>query len=211
VTTLIGDHGLSCLDDFDPAAIPLSLQANAEAIDSTLAAIDSTLDGYNNRGWAVATTTSSYTISQTASDFVDGDGLPGAPGILGSSAFTVQVFGLDTLPFFNSPVLPAGWYMAGAFASFQATGAVTANSRRNLGIEWFSTLTGVDQHDYAINMVYESNTAGDSMTVQGLFHADGTTSYNVDAFFWHNNAGSTMQVNSGAKVWVAYAGTGLVI
>lgn len=206
----VGDHGLICLDGSDPAAIALIMQTDAETIDDTLTQVSDALTGYNNRGWALATTTSSYTLGQTAFDFVDGQGLPGAPGLLGSSSESIQSFGISAPPFF-SPALPAGWYLAGAYASFQATGAVTANSRRNLGLAWFSSTVGTDAYEYAINMVYESNTAGDAMTVTGMFYADGVTEYQLDGFFWHNNAASTMQVNAGAKVWIAAAGSGVVI
>lgn len=210
MSTPVGNHGLSCLDGADYGAVALSLQANAGEIDDTLTQIQANLNLYNNRGWALSTSTSSFTLASTAFDFVDQQFLPGSY-LFNNANFSDQSFGMDTLPFFSTPILAAGWYMAGCYVTFQATGAVTANSRRNIGLDFTHIVNGVTIHDYAINMVYESNTGGDAMTVAGFFQANGVSQYNLDANFWHNNTGSTIQVNAGAKIWIAYMGTGVVI
>ena len=44
--TSVGDHGLSCLDDSSYAAVALSMQANANAINAALSDIQASFDSY---------------------------------------------------------------------------------------------------------------------------------------------------------------------
>jgi len=209
----VGDHGLICLDGDDYSALPLALQADAKAINSTLSSDQAELDGYNNRPWTILTTTATTTIGQNTNEWT-GDVASAYPGvsILGNG-FTQQNFDLDISLFtVHAATDPAGWYMAGGTATFQATGAVTANTRRELVLEWAFGVNGITNYaPYIVNSIYESNTAGDALSVSGVFYADGTRNYFPDLMFNHKNAGSTMTVNAGARYFLAYLGTGLVI
>ena len=115
---------------------------------------------------------------------------------------------------FRAPPLlpPRGWYLAGSTATFQATGAVNVSTTRTMGLTWNYQINGVNQWDQqAAHTIVESNTGGDSGTVAGMFFADGTRNYSLIASFNHHNTSSTMQVNAGARFWVTYIGSGLVV
>lgn len=207
--TSIDNHGLTCLDGSDVAAVSLLLQSNAATIDSSLDAIADSLNAYNTRSWAVTTTNAAVTGSSTSNELVSGSFPPGFSLLAGS--LSTQSFGMDSPPNFLAPILPTGWYLTGGIATFQATGAVTANSRRDLILYWTKTVSGQTVFEYSLNTVYESNTGGDALTVTGKFFADGISRYSLNLNFAHNNTGSTMQVNAGTKCWIAYIGTGVVV
>jgi len=203
------DSGLVCLTDKDYAAVALAEQCTSDAVDAALNELGLGLGVYNNRPWALAVTTASSTVNNTLADFVPGAQPPG--GLLVSSlAKSVVTSGLSGLSLMTLP--PAGWYHVGATCTFQATGAVNANTRRDLILTWFSIVNGVNQYNQqSAHSFYESNTGGDAGQVTGLFYADGTRDYQVQFIFAHKNTSSTMQVNTGARFWVQYVGTGLVI
>jgi len=209
----VGDHGLICLDGEDFSALPLALQVDALATNAALSSIQAGLDTYNNRPWSILTTTATTTLAQFTNEWT-GVVTSSYPGIsILANGFTQQNFGLDLTSFTISATLnPAGWYLVGGTCTFQATGAVTVNTRRDLILEWAFRVNGVTNYaPYIVNSIYESNTAGDALSVAGMFYADGTKDYFFDLMFSHKNAGSTMTVNAGARYFVAYLGTGLVI
>lgn len=207
----VGDHGLTCLSGTDFAAIALLMQQNAEVIDGALQANLSSLQEYSNRPWAIATTTATTTVAQTTGEW-PGTGFFSAISLL-SNGYSQVGFGIDITSQTISPTLhPAGWYMMGGSATFQATGAVTANSRRDLAVEWAFPEGGITQYgEYSISSVYESNTAGDSASVAGMFFADGTRNYFYDLTWSHRNAASTMTANAGARFWIVYFGSGVTV
>lgn len=206
--TKVFDDGFLCLEGNDYAAIPLALQANAALADAALKSLNDSLNGYNNRPWAQAVTTASSTIASDVQGFILGESPPGM--LVSLLAHTTTSFGINDLPTMTLP--PRGWYLAGFTATFQATGAVTANSLRTLGLTFSYAINGINQWDQqTVQNVVESNTAGDAGTVAGMFFADGLRNYTLIPSFSHRNTGSTMQVNSGARYWVSYLGTGLVI
>lgn len=206
--TKVFDDGFICLEDTDYAAIPLALQANAALTDTTLKTINNSLVAYNNRPWAQAITTANAVQVNSVDGFIRGEPPPGLQ--LQFTAATATTFGITGFPTMTLP--PRGWYLAGFTATFQATGAVTLNSMRTMGLSWAYAINGVNQWDQqAAHDIVESNTAGDSGTVAGMFFADGLRNYTLIPSFNHRNTGSTMQVNSGARYWVSYLGTGLVI
>lgn len=206
--TTVFEDGFICLEEGDYAAIPLALQANAALADAALKALDDSIRGYNNRPWAQAITTANEIVLNTTTGFIRGQSPPGLN--LSFTARTVTTYGLSNLPTMTIP--PSGWYLAGFTATFQATGAVTANSMRTLGLTWSYAINGINQWDQqAAHDVVESNTGGDSGTVAGLFFADGQRDYTLVPSFNHRNTGSSMQLNAGARYWVTYLGSGLVV
>lgn len=207
--TTVFDDGLICLDGTDYAAIPLALQSNAAVADAALKAINDSISGYNNRPWAQGVTTGNNTIAANVDGFIRGESPPGL--WLQQAANTFTSSGLSGS--MNNLVLPPrGWYLAGFTATFQATGAVNVSTTRTLGLTWNYQVNGINQYDQqAAHMVIESNTGGDAGTVAGMFFADGTRNYTLIASFNHRNTSSSMQVNAGARFWVTYLGSGLVV
>lgn len=203
------DSGLICLTDKDYAAVALAEQCSTAQVDASLLTLNTGLTAYNNRPWATAVTTASGTSNNTLADFVLGTQPSGGVSIH-SLAHSTAASGLSGLPTMTLP--PAGWYLAGATCTFQATGAVNANTRRDLILTWAYAVNGINQwNQQSVHSVYESNTGGDADTVTGMFFADGLRNYTLQATFIHKNTSSTMQVNTGARYWVQYLGTGLVI
>lgn len=205
----VGDHGLTCLDGADYSAIALNLQGNAKTDDSVLTQIQSTLEGYNDYPWFSLISTSSDTFAQFTSEWTGSGSFPGSHFI---NTYTITSFGLGNPTFPQiTPAVPAGWWYLGGTCTFQATGAITANSRRDLAIEWDSQPSGILTHEYSVSSVWESNTGGDSLTTVGMFYANGENTFFPDLVFNHKNAASTMTVNSGARLWGFYMGTGVTV
>jgi hypothetical protein len=203
------DSGLICLTGKDYAAVALAEQCSAAQADSSLLTLNTGLTAYNNRPWATAVTTASATSNNTLNDFVLGTQPSGGVAV-SSLAHSTTAFGLSGLPTMTVP--PAGWYLAGATCTFQTTGAVSANTRRDLILTWSYAVNGINQWDQqSVHSTYESNTGADAATVTGMFFADGLRNYLLLVNFVHKNTASTMQVNTGARYWVQYLGTGLVI
>lgn len=204
----VTDHGLICLGDEEYAAVALAMQADAQAVTDVTTADIAALDAYNNRPWLLATSTAAATIGQSTVEPTFDTSFPGL-AVISQTSGTVQQSGLSS--FATNAVERAGWYHVGGFATFQATGAVNTFTRRLLAVQWFHAENGINFYEHAIQACYESNTGGDSMTVQGMFHADGAHSYTATLYFAHRNNSSTMQVNVGAKLWITYLGSGLVV
>lgn len=204
------EHGLVCLGPQEYAAAALAMQVDAQVITAVAAAQSSALTTYNNRPWLVATSTGNIVTAQNVTDPTYTDtGFPGAVVMTLTSGSTVQQ---SRLTQFNGSGVPAaGWYHVGGFATFQATGAVNTFTRRILAVQWFHSENLDSIAENVIQNCYESNTGGDAATVQGMFYANGINDYTVTLYFAHRNSSSTMQVNSGAKMWVTYLGSGVVI
>lgn len=190
--TTIGSHGLSCLDGTSYAAIPLGLQANAQAVDSTVAGVQASLLAYGNRYTASFVTTSSITIFDNSGTLLHD----------GTAAGTVI--------FKNLGVLPRGWYAASASQSYQATGAVTAGSFRRSILQ-----IGLGDSSFPPTFfqatTMESNTgAADSMTVNGWFYSDASEITVIQSLFGHGNTGSSMLIPAGATLTVRFLTSGLV-
>jgi hypothetical protein len=196
--TTVGDHGLSCLDDASYAAVALSMQANAQAINDTLVADRAAYTAYGNRYARKFVSTSASPGSGANS----GVGLP--DGTAAQSTLTAFL-----------GVLPAGWYTASASITYQEDGAVTALSYRR-SIIWTNafnlsgTTTFPPQFFQAITAA--SNTASaDSMNVNGWFYSNGIAFTDIAVLFGHGNTASTMTVPAGGTVLtVRFLTTGLV-
>jgi hypothetical protein len=199
---------LSCLDDDDYAAIPLSLQSNAVAIDAALTADQASFNAYNNSPWIqIISTTVSSAYASLNVDYTLGGQVPGFSAFSGATVNTA--FGLSPASLNN--VYPAGWWHVGGQATFQATGAVNTFTRRTLGVQLRHVERGISFYDVAIGTCYESNTGGDGISVSGLFFMDGVHTYFPDLIFAHRNTSSTMTVNAGARMWLTYLGSGVTI
>lgn len=202
------DHGLVCLTDEDYSAVPLAMQADATAVTEATASQSASLTAYNNRPWLLATSTVAVTGAQSLTEPSYNTSFPGLT-VMTQTSGTVQQSGMAS--FTSSVPEPAGWYHVGGFATFQATGAVNTFTRRLLAVQWFHIENLTNVYETAIQTCYESNTGGDAMTVQGMFYADGVNSYTATLYFAHRNSSSTMQVNTGAKLWITYLGSGVNI
>jgi hypothetical protein len=203
------DHGLLCPDGNEYAALVLAMQEDAQVVTANTTAQANALTTYNNRPWLLATSTSSTTTAQTLSEFTNpNSSLPGSIVPVGPTTGIVTRSGLGTFVTTGTPD-PQGWYHVGGWATFQATGAVNTFTRRTLAVEWITTVNLVGVYDQAISTCYESNTGGDSLTVEGFFYADGIHQYTPQLVFAHRNSSSTMTVNTGAKMWITYLGSGV--
>lgn len=196
--TTVGDHGLSCLDDTSYAAVALSMQANAQAINDTLVADQAAFTAYGNRYVRKFVSTSAASGIGANSGIVLPDGTA-------ATATLTQSFG----------ALPAGWYAASANITYQEDGAVTALSYRR-SIIWTNAfnLTGttVFPPQFFQAITAASNTASaDSMNVNGWFYSSGVTFTTISVLFGHGNTGSTMTVPAGGTVLtIRFMTTGLV-
>lgn len=196
--TTVGDHGLSCLDSSSYAAVALSMQANALAINETLVADRAAYTTYGNRYTRKFTSTSA--TSAITANF--GVGLPDGT----AAASTLNSF---------LGVLPAGWYAASASVTYQEDGAVTALSYRRT-VLWTNPFgaspTTLFPPQFFQAITAASNTASaDSMNVNGWFYSDGIISTTISVLFGHGNTGSTMTVPAGGTVLtVRFLSTGLV-
>lgn len=204
------EHGLVCLDESEYAATALAMQVDAQAINAIANAQSTSLNTYNNRPWLLSTSTVATTGAQSTNEFVLGSAFPGLTLSLSPTSGTVVRSGMSSFVT-TGAINPAGWYQVGLFASFQATGAVNTFTRRTLCLQWQYFDGGTAVYDQAIETCYESNTGGDGMTVSGCFYADGAHKYFPTALFAHRNSSSTMTVNTGAKMWIVYLGSGVTL
>lgn len=196
--TTVGDHGLSCLDGASYAALALSMQANAQAINAALVASRASYTAYGNRYVRKFTSTSASAGIGANSGVVLPDG---------TAAQTTMTQFLG--------VLPAGWYAASACITYQEDGAVTALSYRR-SIIWTNLFglatTTLFPPQFFQALTAASNTASaDSMNVNAWFYSDGILSTVVGVMFGHGNTASTMTVPLGGTVMtVRFLSTGLV-
>lgn len=195
--TTVGDHGLSCLDDDSYAAVALSMQANAQAIDAALVASRASYTAYGNRFARKYVSTSASAGNGANSGVVLPDGT--AAAILFSPTIGI---------------LPAGWYSASASLTYQEDGAVTALSYRR-SIIWVNPFTSVGASlfppEFFQAITAATNTASaDSMNVNGWFYSDGVSYTSIAVMFGHGNTASTMTIAAGAVLTVRFLATGLV-
>lgn len=202
----IGTHGLQCLDDDDPAAVALYIQAEALAIDTLLDGISDSFDAtYLRPGFTGATT------------IVNG---PIASG--GEAQFGLNGWALTSSNFLPAPtatlgfqftVPRTGWWESGLYLNAQASGAVTVNSRRTAYNRVYRVAaTGNVLIGEGVWRTYDTNTGGEFLVVSGTsFYAAAGTAVRVLPQWSHTNAASTVQVNAGAKLWCFYIGSGVEI
>lgn len=189
--TAVGDHGLTCLDASSYAAIPLGLQANAQAINDSLVATSATMTAYGNKKL--------LRFVGTGSTIFDSSGTVLADGTAAGSVISA-----------NLGVLPRGWYSASGSLSYQATGAVTAGTYRRSIIQVNLGTSRFPPTFFQATTVETNTGAPDSMTVNGWFYSDQSVNVFLQLMFGHNNTGSSISVPAGAVLTVRFLTTGLV-
>lgn len=208
--TPLGTHGLACLDDADPAAVALYLQAEGLAIDAALDGISDSLDTFNMRPTFTGVTTA---ISGPASTVGESQ-FPITSWSLGYSNFTTLPVGGSAPGGFRLRVPKTGWFGYGVYANMQATGALTALSRRTLFAKATLQASGTSMLlSQAVWRTVETSTAGGEFLVagDGSFYATVGQTVDVEGYWSHTNAASTVQVNAGARLWCHFIGSGVEI
>lgn len=208
MTIPVGDHGLKCLAEEDYAAIALYMQDQALVIDSVLDGMSDSLDTFNLRpGFTAATT--------------------GVNGPVASGGEQLQGLGNWSMVYSNFTPAPTtgvsfgirmtaprtGWYEHGAYINAQASGAVTANSRRTLYARAYRVVgTGNVLLSETVWRTGDTNTGGEFLVSSGgSFYATAGTSIIITPYWSHANAASNVQVNAGAKLWCWFIGSGVEI
>lgn len=213
MTTIIGDHGLFCIDDSDYAAYALAMQCNAQATDAALASASQALTDYLDRPWITITNTVAVTVDEDT-----GGGTVGPGGIVGEN---MNTRGSGT----GSPVavrhrfpsgenVPAGVWLVGSTVNF-TFGATTADSNRQLMV--YNTPVVAGQASFNdVNQIFrmrdyqgEGGASGALTTVGVMDNRDGTSAH-FTTFISHANLASDMTIAIGNwKLWATYLGSGL--
>ncbi len=194
MTTSVGIHGLTCLGEDDYAAVALSIQRNAEAINDALGDLAGQLTGYGNRFVFKQVDANSHTISANSGNTLP-DGTPA--GALFSG---------------NFGVLPLGWYGADSSMTYAPTGAASTSSYRR-GVMLInptsSEISNIPPRFFQ-SVTSETGVAPDSLTVNGWWYSDGVTATRIGLYFGHGNVASTMLVSAGTTLTVRYLSSGRV-
>jgi hypothetical protein len=212
VSTPIGTHGLSCINDDDYAAYAMSMQCNAQAADTAMQTDVEQLEEYISRAWITCANTAIVTVDDSASSGTIGPG-----GLLGEELFATnpnsQRNGIDP----TASTWPPGIYMVGSTISW-TFGALTANSNRQLQVYGLRRVSGSTS---LITGTYDTSLIRDYQGEAGATGALSVVSFvdnragdlaRAGAFISHANAASDMTVAVGAwKLWAMRLGSGLVV
>jgi hypothetical protein len=219
VTTDVGTHGLTCLDDTDPAAIALSMQANAEAIDAALTGIDASLDAYLGRGWWSATNVGALNVANNSGS-LGPENFVGVDFFGDSPALSIQTSGFPVIGTFPSTFdWPDGIYLCGSTVKWTVA-TPNNNTIRTLMVYESVRMDGSASISppgpggpIYMTTEYERGAAGNdgSLDVVGMFQVGADIS-RLGAFFSHTNTGSVLVVPTGGwRMWFIYLGSGLVV
>lgn len=204
----VGTHGLSCLGEEDYAAVALYMQDQALAIEAALVDIsDDLASGFLRPSVVAVTTTVSGPQSSGSEQIYDLT----ATWTMSYENYTVDPSIISAGVRLTIP--RTGWYAYGAYANIAATGAVTALSRRTLYARATREAVGVStQLSQASFRTIDTNTGGEFLIASDAsFYATIGTTVDVEAAWSHTNAASTVQVNTGAKLWCHFIGSGVEI
>lgn len=196
---------LDCPEPENYAAVALQMQETALQVEQRLYAVERTLRAAANRQSIVQTSTAANT------GFTTGNASQFGPGDVAS---VINFDNVDpTVVAVNSsllvPVVGDGVYTFGVSVNLIASGAVTDNSFRIITMRQRRQLPGdltpTTVFEYT-NSVYEANVGGGmDVTLAGQFAMlAGDT---VIWLFQHGNAGSTMNISSGARFWCTFLGS----
>lgn len=203
----VGIHGQGCLIDEEYGAIALAMQHNRDAVDAALTADQVALDTYNNRPWMQLVSTAVVSQAQSPLEWTPFTAWYGWTIMTNTTAgATLTSSGMTNT--FPAGGFLTGWWNIGGYASYQPTGAATANSRRQLCIQVSHSVQFNQVYDTIINTSFDSATNPDSMTVNDIFYLDNRYTYAITLGFAHRNAASSVQANVGARIWANYLGTG---
>ena len=219
MSTPIGTHGLTCIDDDDYAAYALSMQCNARAIDTALAGANGQLGGYLDRGWITVVNRTAATIDDSS-----GGGTIGPGNVIGEAMDTngsgvgsplVTRHVLPGPSTGGTNLMPRGIYLVGSSVNF-TFGATTANSNRQISIFGVRYLNGSQSaitnyiNLYSMRDYQGDGGASGARTAVGLVDGRAGTLANFQTFVSHANVASDMSVAIGNwRLWVTYLGSGL--
>lgn len=217
MSTPIGSHGLNCIGDDDFAAYALSMQCNAQALDSALTDVNDQIDDYAARGWITVVNNTPVTIDDSASSGTIGPG-----GIIGEDVNTngsgsgSPFVTRSGLPGSNT-LMPRGIYLVGSSINW-TLGALTANSYRQLSVFGVRQINGTTNNATTytgfspIRDYQGDGGANGALTTIGLVDNRAGNVMYFSAFFNHGNAASDLVAAAGNwRLWVTYLGSGLVI
>jgi len=198
---------LPCLTDQSPAAVALLMQTLARDIDAALTAQLASFNSFLNAPTAIAISTAPTTV-----------GVLSTRTIIGSLTTQFTNYAIPTNPFgltlaggslgFPNTATPT-WYHVGGYARLQPTGAVTNNTLRQLVVTVSSLIidpSGTTQLEQWEDQSYETNTAGEFLTVDGTVKIPANSYATADLSFVHTNAGSSVQATTGALLWLTRLG-----
>lgn len=211
----VGNHGLACIDDDDYAAYALSMQCNANAIDTALAGLNGQIGGYLDRGWISVVNRNAATIDDSSGGGTIGPGLViGEPMDTNGSGVGFPLVTRHNLPG-PSALMPRGIYLVGSTINF-TFGGITANSNRQLSIFGVRFLNGNQStinnftNLYSMRDYQGEGGANGALSVVGLVDGRAGNLMNFQAFVSHANVASDMSVAVGNwRLWVTYLGSGL--
>ena len=202
----VGDHGLGCLSPEDYGATALHMANQAKIIDSTLKGISDQAAGFYLRPGFIATTTAVAGPNSSGGEQLF--------GVLGTWTLTYSNSTAAVITFGIRVTVPqTGWYDYGCYGNLQAVGAVTALSRRTLYARATLQSVGVSTLlSQAVFRTIDTNTGGEYLVASDAsFYATAGQTVDVEAYWSHTNAASNVQVNTGARLWCHYAGSGVEI
>lgn len=208
--TTTTEHGLICPDGDDYAALALMMQADALATEAALDSISDSLDTFNLRPSVVAVTTTATSSTGSAGETL----YSLSSGTLAISYNNITPVPTLVLGAVRITIPRSGWYAYGAYMNPQAVGAVTAFSRRTVYAIATRIVSGVTtQLSQVVKRTVDNNVAGGEFIVasSGTFYAAAGTTVDVTAYWSHANAASNVLVNSGARVWCHFIGSGVEI
>lgn len=196
---------LDCPDPENFAAVALQMQETALQVEQRLYLVERSLRAAANRETFVQTTTAARTGLTTGgfqpinpdavANTVTFSNWPGPGG---------SFFG------FSVPTdTGAGAYEIGFYGNLIASGAVTDNSFRAVRIRQERPQPGSGTPvDVEITQatIFEANVGGGmDLTVTGVFVAQLGDTFDIELD--HGNAGSTLNISTGAVYWVTYLGS----
>lgn len=206
--TDLGNHGLTCLDGEDYAAIALYLQRTARTIEAALIDQQADLTAYTNRASILFTTTVTTTVI-TGSGQVMPDGRTATPTSF--TGATVNGGGFSVASAGSTVVLTAarsGWYDFGGYCNLIAAGAVTVNSERLIYIQARqvpdppATVSTITYQERSV----DTNTGGENLVVAGLIYLLANRPVTLSQLVSHNNLASNVVTQIGAKMWLSFMG-----
>jgi hypothetical protein len=219
--TQIGSHGLSCIGDDDYAAYALSMQCNAQAIDSALDGVSDSMAAAAARPWLLTTNATSIVV-----DDQSGGGTVGPNGVVGEvlypqvgSSVTTTASGLPTQFLLGdaSTFWPKGIFLIGATVKWSLA-AATADSIRQLSVYGMRQINGSTVFSTNYTDLYHDedyqNDGGNTgaLSVTGLLDTRAGDVTYVQSFFTHTNVAGDLTIAVGSwRVWATYLGSGLTI
>lgn len=219
MSTPVGTHGLSCVNDDDYAAYALSMKCNADATDAALTMSQAVLNGYISRPYIQVVNATAIVVDDSA-----GGGSVGPGGLVGelmrpstSSSVVVTASGLPASysPFNTATLWPAGVYLMGSTVSWTLA-AATASSIRQLLVYGTPEVLGVATYPNIVDLYQDLDYQGDggnngALAAAGFLKSDGNMAI-LEAFFSHANVAGDLTIPVGAwRLWAIYLGSGLVV